>query len=146
EATLRGLNPQARLMRTTYCDVALPLILDVGLFDPQPPADVHSEHDHVHGHLEADGYVAVRFESDRPLSARRFQDFLDKRPAGLVRGKGFLWLAETDRRYVFHLIGDRFTLEDDTANRPVRNRLVLIGRHLDAAHLKQALAHCLAEE
>src|SRR5262249_14745696 len=137
EAAIRTLNPDARLVRTTYCDVPLPLILDVDLF--RPPA--HG--DHTHGHLEVDGFTAVSFESDAPLSARRFQDFLEHRPPGLVRGKGFLWLAETGKRYVFHLVGDRFTLEDDTRNRPPRNRLVLIGRGLDAANLQRALADCL---
>ena len=33
------------------------------------------------------------------------------------RGKGFLWLAETGKRHVFHLVGGRFTLEED--RRPI---------------------------
>jgi G3E family GTPase len=138
EAAIRALNPDARLVRTTYCDVPLALILDVDLFRPS----AHGEH--RHGHIEIDGFTSVCFESDRPLSARRFQDFLDRRPPGLVRGKGFLWLAETDRRYVFHMVGDRFILEDDPRDRAGRNRLVFIGRDLDAANLQRTLAECLA--
>ena len=137
EAAIRAFNSEARLVRTTYCDVPLPLILDVDLFQPFE----HGEH--THGHLEDDGFSAVCFESDRPLSAQRFQDFLERGPAGLVRGKGFLWLAETGKRYVFHLVGNRFTLEDDASGRPARTRLVLIGRDLDAASLQRALAECL---
>ena len=49
-----------------------------------------------------------------PSRSARFQAFLDAgRPPGLFRGKGFLWLAETGKRYVFHLVGERFTLEED---------------------------------
>ncbi|MBV8409713.1 MAG: GTP-binding protein [Alphaproteobacteria bacterium] len=137
EAALRRLNPHARLLRTTYCDVALPLILDVDLFQPGR-ADAPD-----HGHLDSDGYVSFCFESEQPLSARRFQAFLEGRPRELVRGKGFLWLAETGKRYEFHLIGDRFTLEEDAVDRPNRNRLVLIGRDLDREALQRALALCL---
>jgi G3E family GTPase len=140
EAALRALNPHARLVRTTYCEVPLPLILDVDLFQPR------ADGEHAHGHLEVDGFTSFCFESNRPLSARRFQHFLEHRPAGLVRGKGFLWLAETGERYVFHLVGDRFTLEDDARDRPARNRLVLIGRGVDAASLQRALADCLVGE
>jgi G3E family GTPase len=142
EAAIQTLNPEARLVRTTFCDVALPLILDVDLFQPKTGPIAHDGH--AHGHLEVDGFTAICFESDRPLSARRFQDFLERRPPGLVRGKGFLWLADTGRRHVFHLVGDRFTVEDDRRSRPPRNRLVLIGRDLDAAALQRALAECLA--
>ena len=61
--------------------------------------------------LDNDGFVSLSFESDRPFSVSRFQAFLDAgRPPGLFRGKGFLWLAETGKRYVFHLVGERFTL------------------------------------
>ena len=64
--------------------------------------------------------------------------------AGLFRGKGFLWLAETGRRYVFHLVGERFTLDDDGRPSPGPNRLVLIGRGLDASDLRVRLTGCLA--
>jgi G3E family GTPase len=142
EAAIRALNPAARLLRTTHCAVPLPLILDVDLF--QPGDRPLAQDQRAHGHIEDDGFSSFCFESDRPLSARRFQDFLERRPPGLVRGKGFLWLAETGRRYVFHLVGDRFTLEDDTRSRSNGNRLVLIGRNLDAAALQRTLAQCLA--
>jgi G3E family GTPase len=137
EAAIWRLNPGARLVRTTRCDVPLPLILDVDLFQPSARGE------HAHGHLDLDGFTSLCFESDRPLSACRFQDFLERRPPGLVRGKGFLWLAETGKGYVFHLIGARFTLEEDMRGRPPQNRLVLIGRELDAAKLQRELAECI---
>ena len=62
----------------------------------------------------------------------------------MFRGKGFLWLAETDKRYVFHLVGNRFSLDEDTRTDPGANRLVLIGRDLDEPGLRARLASCLA--
>ena len=140
EAGIRDVNPAARLVRTTRSAVPLPLILDTDLFqaaalDGAPAA----------AHLASDGLVSVSFASERPFSVAPFQAFLDRdRPPGLFRGKGFLWLAETGKRYVFHLVGERFTLDDDARPAPGPNRLVLIGRGLDAQALTEQLRNCLA--
>jgi G3E family GTPase len=144
EGKIRSLNAQARFVRTTQSAVPLPLILDVGLFRPGQPRHDH-DHAHGHGHLQDDGFVSLSFESDRPFSVSRFQSFLDTgRPPGLFRGKGFLWLAETGKRYVFHLVGERFTLEEDVRGVGGANRLVLIGKDLDVETLRARLVNCLA--
>jgi G3E family GTPase len=142
EEKIRSVNPEARLIRASRCAVALPLILDVDLF-----REKHSDHPHDHSHhLESDGFVSLSFESDRPFSVSRFQAFLDAgRPAGLFRGKGFLWLAETDKRYIFHLVGGRFSLEEDDRGDVGSNRLVLIGCDLDVTDLRVRLEQCLVE-
>jgi len=138
EEKIRSLNAEARLVRTTRSAVPLPLIVDVDLFRP-----THTGHDHAH--LDNDGFVSLSFESDRPFSVRRFQAFLDaSRPPGLFRGKGFLWLAETGKRYVFHLVGERFTLEADERGVGGANRLVLIGQKLDTEDLRARLSQCLS--
>ena len=137
EQRIRSVNAEARLVRTTQSAVPLPLILDVDLFRP-----ASAGHGHHHAHLEDDGFVSLSFESDRPFSTERFQAFLEARPVGLFRGKGFLRLAETDKRYVFHLVGGRFTLAEDV-RAAATNRLVLIGRGLDIEDLRQRLARCL---
>ena len=139
EEKIRSLNAEARLVRTTQSAVPLPLILDVDLFRPR-----HTKHDHAH--LHDDGFVSLSFESDKPFSIGEFQAFLDSgRPPGLFRGKGFLWLAETGKRYVFHLVGERFTLEEDERGVAGANRLVLIGRDLDVESLRAHLSQCLAD-
>ena len=143
EEKIRSVNPEARIVRTTRSAVPLPLILDVDLFRAERHRHDHTRH---HTHLDSDGFVSLSFESDRPFSVSRFQAFLDTgRPAGLFRGKGFLWLAETGKRYVFHLVGGRFSLEEDDRSDAGSNRLVLIGRNLDVRDLRACLAHCLVE-
>jgi G3E family GTPase len=135
EAKLRTVNPGARVLRTTRSSVPLPLILDTDLFRPE-----RASHAHDHTHLDQDGFVSLSFETDRPLSVSRFQAFLDSgRPAGLFRAKGFLWLAETDRSYLFHLVGGRFTLDDIDGAVSRKTRLVLIGRDFDAQALHARL-------
>jgi G3E family GTPase len=148
ERQIRSVNPEARLAYTVRSAVPLPLILDVELFRPSLAALRRDEHEHHHheDHLAADGFVSLSFESRRPFSVSRFQAFLDTgRPPGLFRGKGFLQIAETGKRYIFHLVGGRFSLDvDDHPDRGL-NRLVLIGRDLDLDDLRARLQACLAD-
>jgi len=139
ERKIRAVNAEARMIRTTMSAAPLALILDVDLFRPTP-----EDHGHHHAHLGEDGFVSLSFESHRPFSVARFQNFLDNRPPGLFRGKGILWLAETDKRYVFHLVGGRFTLHEDSSVTGA-NRLVLIGQQLDPEDLRDRLAQCLVD-
>jgi G3E family GTPase len=141
EAMLRAVNPDARIVRTTHSAVPLPLILDAALFR----ADRHDPADGRGTHLEADGYVSLSFTSDRPLSVSRFQTFLDSsRPQGLFRAKGFLSLAETGRSYLFHLVGNRFSLDEGDRALAGGTRLVLIGRGFDTQVLRARLLDCVA--
>jgi G3E family GTPase len=74
---------------------------------------------------------------------QRFQDFLKRLPDNVYRGKGMLWIAESDKRYVFHLVAKRFSLDADGRDGQARNKLVLIGRNLDRAALRSQLEACL---
>jgi G3E family GTPase len=165
EDAIRTLKPQARILRTTRCRVPLPLLLSVGLFQSDrffaDPKAAHA-HDHEthsghgsdempgggHGagdcHLSADGFESLSFQSAHPFAVQRFQDFLEGLSDNVYRGKGLLWIAETDKRYVFHLVAGRFSLDEDAGRVQAGNKLVLIGRNLDRAQLRSRLEACLA--
>jgi G3E family GTPase len=129
EASLRALNPRARLHRTVHCRVPLQLILGLQASEVREAAPSHPS-----------GYASVAFSSERPLDVDRFQRFLEELPEGVYRGKGILTLAESPDRYVFHLVGRRFTLDIWTG--PPANKLVLIGRELDREALLRGLQRC----
>jgi G3E family GTPase len=142
ESRIRELRPGARIFRTTRSAIALPLISDIALdwvdrhpADPEPHA--------ASGHL---GCEALSFASRRPLDAERFQSFLEGLPETVFRAKGILWLDRTDKRWIFHLVGTRFTLDESRWNGSPGNRLVLIGRSLDATRLKSGIENCLMPE
>ena len=137
EDKIRAVNAEARLMRTTRSAVPLPLILDVDL---HRPASVG--HDHRHAHLDDDGFVRFPSKATGPSRSPASSNFWTAARPGLFRGKGFLWLAETGKRYVFHLVGGRFTLNEDPSATGV-NRLVLIGQKLDIEDLRARLLQCL---
>jgi G3E family GTPase len=128
----------ARVMRATRAQVALPLILGTGVFRAEfgPDPDTHD-------HIEADGFEAVSFASDRAFSAERFQQFLEDLPANVFRAKGILSIEGSSGRHLFHLVGRRFTLDEAPGAIAGPNRLVLIGQDLDGGKLRAQLRACL---
>jgi G3E family GTPase len=151
EARIHEIKGDARIIRTTRSQVPLPLILSVGLFEwdhyftDEPHCPEETARGHDHDHSASDGFDSVSFASDQPLAVDRFQTFLDRDlPDGVFRGKGILWVAESDARYIFHLVGKRFSLDESRWHGPRKNTLVLIGRNLDRAQLRRRLEACLA--
>lgn len=109
--------------------------------DLLPEAD-RTHEDHLHA-----AYESVSFTSDVPLSPRRFMAFLDSRPAGLYRIKGFADFGAGDpgNRYALHAVGGflRFVPQRWARGEPRRTQLVLIGSGIDADALHKELGDCL---
>ena len=105
----------------------------------------HDHHDHSH-HLENDGFTSVSFQSDKPMSVRKFQQFLDHHlTSNVFRAKGILWFDESPDRHIFHLSGKRFSIEDDEwGDRIKKTQLVFIGQDLEHETILQQLKECVA--
>ena len=163
ERSLRHIKPDARILPCRRGDVPLGLLLSVGLFDSdrwsQPedsqPDHGHSSkdhHNHHHHHATEgedsgaiEGFTSLSFRTEQPLDLRSFQHFLDNQlPPTVFRAKGILWFRQSERRHLFHLAGKRFSIDDDDwpTTMPRANRLVLIGRDLNRATLRQQLEAC----
>jgi G3E family GTPase len=146
EEKIRTVRDQARIIQTTRCGVPLALILSVDLFESEHLlTDGCADHEHAI-HLQDDGFEAVSFQIDRPFAVQKFQQFLEQLQPDVFRGKGLLWFATSDKRYIFHLVGQRFTLDESSSLAAPQNKLVLIGRNLDHDHLKRQLEACVALE
>jgi G3E family GTPase len=146
EDVIAGVAPGARILRTTRCEVPLALVLSVGLFQSDRffnRATAHAATGNSHHHVAADGFDWVSFQSNRPFAVHRFQKFLETLPDNVYRGKGLLWIAENGKRYVFHLVAKRFSIDEGTGGDAETNKLVLIGRNLERARLRQELEACL---
>ena len=103
----------------------------------------HDHHHHSH-HLENDGFTSLSFQTDQPLSIRKFQYFLDNQlPSTVFRAKGILWFDESPKRHIFHLCGKRFSIEDEEWKGQPKNQLVLIGQNLDHNALRTQLEKCV---
>jgi G3E family GTPase len=105
--------------------------------------DHEQDHHHHHSHhLENDGFVSVSFVSDRPFSLTQFQDFLDRLPADVFRGKGILWFQESQMKHIFQLSGKRCSLEVERWTTPQSNQIVFIGRNLNPEQIRLELQQC----
>ncbi|WP_435598840.1 CobW family GTP-binding protein [Streptomyces anulatus] len=112
--------------------------------DEHEECDGHGHHDHLHA-----TYESVDFTSDVPMDPRRFMVFLDSRPEGLYRIKGFADFGAGDRgnTYALHAVGRflRFVPRPWGRGEQRLTQLVMIGAGIDAEALLAGLAACRAE-
>ena len=161
---LRDVKTDARIMHTIQGEVPLPLLLSVGLFESDKIVNQgdhnhhehehhgHSHHDHGHHHRNhqdhesIEGFTSLSFESDGPFSLRKFQNFLDNQlPQEVFRSKGILWFQESERRHVFHLTEQRFSINDSDWTGECKNQIVMIGRNINHDSLRRQLKECIAK-
>ncbi|MFF4452945.1 CobW family GTP-binding protein [Streptomyces goshikiensis] len=114
--------------------------------DPADEAGQDHEHDHErYGHVHA-AYESIEFVSEQALHPRRFLDFLDRRPAGLYRIKGFVHFGVPghEERYEVHAVGRflRFAPGPWGRGEARLTQLVLIGSGTDGPALLSELEAC----
>ncbi len=94
---LHALNPCARIIETSHSRVALHEVLDTGLFDmekAQASARWIQELNGVHTpETEEYGISSFVFHARRPFHPERFWDFIHTEWQGLLRSKGYFWIA-----------------------------------------------------
>ncbi|MFG2358240.1 CobW family GTP-binding protein [Streptomyces sp. NPDC048521] len=147
---VRSLTDRAAVVPATYGRIDPEF-----LFDCRPSAerigqlsfdDLHDHGAHEHaGHLHT-GYDSLSFASDVPMEPRRLMRFLDSRPQGLYRIKGYVDFGPYDPlgRYAVHAVGRflRFYPEPWTPADARLTQLVLIGSGIDAGALGKELEAC----
>jgi G3E family GTPase len=148
ERRLRKINPQAKILRTLRCEVALPLVLGVGGSGLEAVETGESAHTctpdcHHQGEGHSHGFQTFAQTLPQEIHAERFQKFLEGLPAEVFRAKGFLRVSGSDTPYLFHLVGRRFTLEPMPPQAQEPARLVFIGTKLDRSGLQRGLEGCL---
>jgi G3E family GTPase len=157
EDFIHDIKHGAKILHTQYGEVALPLILDVGLTPKDKYIAIddedthkhehHHEHEHHHhhsDHLDNDGFVSISFQSDKPFDVHKFENFLtEEMPENVFRAKGILWFSDSELRHIFQLSGPRYTLHaDEWPNQP-KNQVVFVGRKLDTNEIYTKLNKCL---
>jgi G3E family GTPase len=104
----------------------------------------HEERGHL-DHLHS-SYDSLSFRSEVPLGPRRLMAFLDTRPEGLYRIKGYVdfGVQDTRNRYAVHAVGRflRFYPEPWAEADERLTQLVLIGSGIDTAALAKELEAC----
>lgn len=96
-ALLRGLNPRARIEIAEFGKVPLERVLDTGLFDFDEASRAPGWLQEMRGthtpETDAYGIRSFVYRARRPFHPQRFFDLVEGEWPGVVRSKGFFWLA-----------------------------------------------------
>ena len=131
EARIRGINPYAKLHRTTRSNIAIDQVLDRNAFDLDRILDIepeflhgddhahghdhhhdhgHHDHDHAHHHHGVKHYhdeemQSLSLKTDKPLNADKFFPWIQELVAtdgpAILRSKGILSFKDDPDRFVF---------------------------------------------
>jgi G3E family GTPase len=149
EMEIAGLNPHARVFRTSHSKVNLGEVLDVHTFDLDQKLSVNPEFldEFTNNHSDIESFS---FRFNQPFDLDKFDSELRAicEDGQVYRSKGILWVHGTPRRAVFHGVNNRFTVYWDRLWEKAETRfsqLVFIGKRLNEDRLRECLSRCLAD-
>lgn len=148
--------PKARMLETSYGQVSPALLLGAGQFDPErlppgsaQPLDVHvhaapdgteddhnhdhnHDHHHHHHHHHHDHTLVFdtwSYTTARPFIYQAVREVIKNLPTTIFRAKGKLYVAESDRQAVFHVVGKRaaMSLTQPWGEQARHSQIVVIG-------------------
>lgn len=100
-AVIHKLNPGAKIIETSFSNVALAEILDTHLFDFEEASQAAGwiqelMNEHI-PETEEYGISSFVYKQKRPFHPERFMAWLENWPVDVVRAKGFFWLASRNK-------------------------------------------------
>nr|WP_315256699.1 GTP-binding protein [uncultured Duganella sp.] len=151
-AVIKALNPGAEIVYAERGQVPLRKVLGTGKFDLEKASEMAGWARELAGEHtpETEEYGISSFVLREPcaLHPQRFDRFLNQGFPGLVRAKGYLWLAtRPEWAVVYSRAGKIASLEpvgrwaepyDDRVN-----EVVFIGRGMDRAAIEEAFSYCV---
>jgi len=148
---LHRLNPTAKILPTTFGKIAPQEILNTGRFDFEAAAQFNSwlkESRYVIApETEEFGISDFVYRAERPFHPARLAQFFEHTWHGLLRSKGFFWLAtHYDQLGLWSQAGDQVNLSFIGAwpdEEVARQELVFIGLSLPHDSLTESLNNCL---
>jgi G3E family GTPase len=178
EGILKTLNPDARVIRAEYAKVELSEIMNTGLFSFERASQSAGWMKNLRGEVRAEsleyGISSFVFQDRRPLHPERFATLLSREWKGVLRAKGFLYLASRlEHIGLFSMAGSVWQFGPAGAWRAVlpeeqwggdemlkqqikafwhplfgdrQQELVIIGKDIHERNLRAALNECLLRE
>ncbi|WP_226481609.1 CobW family GTP-binding protein [Natrinema amylolyticum] len=166
EAVVETLQPRAKRLRTTYCEVDPDVVLDTGRFDLETAKRSQGwkrhlrEAGHDHGDqthapdagrsaAEMHGVSSFVFRSDRPVHPERLAAWLEDWDGAIVRAKGVCYVANRDEVIGISQAGPSVRAGPIGEWRPDddrRTQLVFIGREMNEERIREELEACLVAD
>lgn len=181
EGLLIKLNPDAKLVKTTFGKISPREILHTNRFDYEKASQaagwIKELNNHHTPETEEYGITSFVFRDHRPFHPQRFWDFIQTQwPASVIRSKGIFWLAsKPDHAVLWSQAGgssraevygrwwasvpeeERLRRRDFLRDKQSimakwdgqwgdrLNELVIIGKEMDHAVVRQRLERCLLQ-
>lgn len=99
KSIIRGLNAKAKIIETTLAQVDMNEVMDTGLFDleeaqehPMWAQELYNPDAHV-PETEEYGITSFVYRAQQPFNPNKIYDFFNQEWPGVVRAKGFFWIA-----------------------------------------------------
>lgn len=151
---LRQINARAPIEKVHMgaCDIGK--VLNIQGFNMNDVLDVDPSFfvDQHHHHHHRDDVHTFVYENDRPFETMKLERYIASLTnvygQDLLRYKGVLYMAETDRRVVFqgvHMLAAADVLSPWGEEKPY-TRMVFIGRNLPEEAIRHGLDTCLLQE
>jgi G3E family GTPase len=149
---IRGINAFAEIHLTQHCLLPLDAILDRGAFDLDRILAIEpgflAEEDHEHDQSIA----SISLTAERPLDPVAFDRWIGPllrlRGGDILRCKGILDFARSDKQFVFqgvHMLVDGDYTRPWKPTEERRSRIVFIGRDLDHRAIRDGFNACQVE-
>ncbi|THU59865.1 hypothetical protein C4D60_Mb07t06520 [Musa balbisiana] len=153
---IKNINSMAYLKRAEYGKVDLDYVLGVGGFDLERFLSFsyllskHHSHSHAHDHTHDPGVSSVSIVCEGNLDLNKANMWLGtlliERSDDIYRMKGLLSVDGMPERFVFQGVHDIFQGSPDRlwgAEEPRVNKIVFIGKNLNAEELEKGFKSCL---
>lgn len=149
EKFIRREKEGIRLLKSSYGQVPLGLLLDLGLTKEElykvQLRDFQKNRPISSDNQSTEDFNFVSFVSDKPFNLDKFEPFLtEKMPINVFRAKGIIWFQQSDLKHIFQLSGLRYDLQAVEWDTSPQNQLVFIGRNLNKEEILTQLNECLA--
>ena len=148
ERRLRRWNRRAHLLQAERGQVESDLLFGLGLRRYRTSAPVGRTAAATTTHLAADGIAALALRRRGALDRARFERFLARLPARVIRAKGVVSIAGTPWRCVFNYTCGRYEMDWVQWNAaPTGAEAVFIGKDIGAveSELEAGLSRCEAD-
>jgi G3E family GTPase len=151
-AVIKALNPSATITYAERGRVPLHKILGTGKFDLEKASEMAGWARELAGEhtpeTEEYGISSFVLREPRALHPQRFNRFLDQAFPGLIRAKGYLWLATRPEWAVTYSRAGKIASVEPVGRwaEPYDDRfneVVFIGQNLDRAAIEEAFSYCV---
>ncbi|PGM96713.1 CobW family GTP-binding protein [Bacillus cereus] len=143
---LQGINPTAKLIEATNCEVDIPSLLQIQTFKTKDTLQIypHTEHNHL------EGVKSFVLREERPLDLQKLNEWMSAvvQELGeyLYRYKGILSIDGVDKRIVFQgvhtLFGASYDREWQEGEERV-SEVVFIGKDINKEWFQEHFGECV---